>query len=336
MSRADSLRRLLLLLLILGFCSNSRGQNPFAGSCGEDEHIDGSKREAVDSAALKFVQLLLGPNASGAYGLLSDAGREQVPSAQVLEQVGVAIQASKPKNVTVQHTYIINIAGKSPGRIVCGTDLSKPSGWESVLAADIPEQAYVLLSADGINNQLAFTVWLVPEKGAWKVQSFSTNVATLADEDSEQLWERARAQKSKGHDFNAALLYAAAAQTTNRGPNLQLGLADSITKETSQLSLPAEIQGQPPFEWKSPDMTFKVLQVGPIAVGGKVYVMIQAESAPWSSDSQVDAWNKKLIAYFKHRFPEYSDVFAGIVVRTNERGTNRGYGTVEEVNSAHK
>ena len=79
---------------------------------------------------------------------------------------------------------------------------------------------------------------------------------------------------------------------------------------------------------------YKVLSVGPIAIAGKIYVVIVHEVSPWQSDNQVDGWNKELLKYFKSRFPEYSDVFAGLVARAVEQGSNRGYGTVEELPAA--
>jgi hypothetical protein len=124
-------------------------------------------------------------------------------------------------------------------------------------------------------------------------------------------------------------LYAAAAQTADRGPNFQLGIVQSISDEMSKLTVPPEIKGQAPFFWKNGETTYKVASVGPIAVGGKIYVIIVHEVSPWQSNEQVDGWNKELLSYFKRRFPEYSDFFAGLVARANERGSNRGYGTVE-------
>jgi hypothetical protein len=327
---------LIVVLLLIVFSGVACSQVPFAFSCAEDDHISAAKREAVDLAAQKFIQTLLSSRAGAAYDLFSEAGKLQVAREQLAAQTAAAIQQFEPKNLQVQHTYLLTLKGKSPGHAVCATDLSKPTGWESVAVADVPEQAHVVLSADARNNQLVFTVWVVPEKETWKVQSFWMNVATLADKDAEHLWELGRAEKRNQHSFNAALLYAAAAQTSNRGPNFQLGLANAIAEEMSQVSLPSEIQGQPPFTWKTADMTFRILNVGPIAVGGKVYVIIQHEAAPWVNDSQAEALNQKLLAYFKRRFPEYSQVFAGVVVRVHESGGNRGYGTVEELSPGAK
>ena len=304
---------------------------PFASSCAEDEHIDAGKKKAIDGIAVNFTQTVLGSTPTAAFDFMSKAGQAETTRQQFDGAVTAIIRQFQPKNVVLQHTYLIELKGKSPGRVVCATDLSKPDGWESLAADNIPEQAHVLLSADTINNKLAFVVWLVPEQGEWKVQSFRLNVSTLAEKDSLQLWELARAQEARQHSFNAALLYAAAAQTADRGPNFQLGITQSISEEMAKLAVPPEIRGQPPFFWKSGETTYKVASVGPIAVAGKIYVIIVHEVSPWQTNEQVDGWNKELLTYFKRRFPEYSDVFAGLVARATERGSNRGYGTVEEL-----
>ncbi|HWY56746.1 MAG TPA: hypothetical protein VNZ03_19930 [Terriglobales bacterium] len=306
-------------------------QVPFAVSCAEDAHIDTAKKKTIDAVAMNFIQTVLGPNPSAAFDFMSKAGQAETTGQQLDGAVAAIIRQFEPKNVTLQNTYLIELKGKSPGRVVCATDLSKPDGWESLAAENIPEQAHVLLSADTINNKLAFVVWLVPEQGEWKVQSFRLNISTLADKDSLQLWELARAQEARQHSFNAALLYAAAAQTADRGPNFQLGITQSISDDMSKFTSPPEITGQPPFFWKDGETTYKVMSVGPIAVGGKIYVIIVHEVSPWQSDAQVDGWNKDLLNYLKRRFPQYSDVFAGLVARAIERGSNRGYGTVEGV-----
>jgi hypothetical protein len=306
-------------------------QSPSLFSCAEDTQIDVAKLKAIDSVAMNFVGTMLGPDPSAAFDSFSKEGQANVTRAQLTGLAATTLKPFEPGNVTPQHTYFIELRGDSPGRVVCAENLSKPEGWESLRVTSVPQQAYVMLSADTRNNKLAITVWLIPEQKDWKVQSFSINFSSLADMDSMQLWELARTQQSRGHSFNAALLYAAAVQTADRGPNFQMGIAQPISDDMSKIAMPPEIQGQPPFLWKSGETTYKVLTVGPIAVGGNIYVMLAHEVSPWQSDEQVDGWNKNLLEYFKQRFPEYSDVFAGLVARAFERGSNRGYGTVEEL-----
>ena len=327
--RAAAWFGVLLLSVVQAF-----PQAPFLSSCAEDGHIDAATKKTIDSVAMNFVETVLGPSPSVAFDSLSKAGQAETSSEQLGSMAAGIIRQFGAKNVSIQHTYLIDLKGlngKSLGRVLCATDLSKPEGWASLAVVNASEQAHILLSADAINNKLAFVVWLVPEDSKWKVQSFRLNVSTLAEKDSLQLLELARTQKARQHGLNAALLYAAAEQTADRGPNFQLGITQEISDETSKLTLPPEIRGQPPFLWKNGETTYKVANVGPIAVGGKIYVIIVHEVSPWQSNEQADHWNKELLSYFKRRFPEYSDVFAGLVARATERGSNRGYGTVEEL-----
>jgi hypothetical protein len=327
----DSFRMLARLAILALFVIPASAQSPFAFTCAEDTHIDPTNHKVVDALALSFIELILGPNPSAAYDSLSRDARAEITPEQLGGQALAIIKQFEPKGVALQHTYFIELKGNSPGRVVCAKDLSRADGWESLAAANVPQQAHVVMTADSTNNKLAITVWLVPEQDKWKVQSFWVSVSSLADKDSIQLWELARTQQARGHNFNAALLYAAAAQTANRGSNFQMGIVQSISEDISNLTIPPEVRGQPPFAWKSKETTYKLLSVGPIAVGGKIYVIMAHEVSPWRSDDQVDGWNKGLLQYFKLRFPEYSDTFAGLVAHAIERGSNRRYGTVEEL-----
>jgi hypothetical protein len=322
--------RLLLMWLIALLPLPMCGQTPFAFSCAEDSHVDAAKKKAIDAVATNFVGALLSATPGDAFEAFSKEGQKNVTREQLIGQGAALIKQFQPKNLTVEHTYLVRLVGNSPGRIVCAADLSKPEGWEALSAANVPEQAHVAMSADAVNNQLAFTVWLIPEGNTWKVQSFWMNVSSLADKNSIQLWQMAREQKARSHNFNATLLYAAAGQIANRGPDFQLGIAQSISEEIPKLVIPAEIQGPPPFTWKNGATTLKILNVGPAAVGGKIYIIILHEVGPWQTDSQVERWNKELLNYFKGHFPEYSEVFAGLVARAKDRESNRLYGTVEE------
>jgi hypothetical protein len=305
-------------------------QSPFIYFCKEDSDIAADKRAMIESTANNFLQLLLGPNPERAFELMSEKGRANVTQEQLKGGLSAILQLVKPQSISLQHTYFIELKGNSPGRVVCGRDISKSDGWESLEAADVPEQAHVVIMAKTVNNLVAFTVWLVPEQNSWKVQSFWMNAVTLADKDSLKLWQLAQEQRKKGHNFNAALFYAAAAQTANRGPNFQMGIAQSISQDSSTLTMPPDILGPPPFLWKNGENTYKVMSVGPIAVGGKIYLILVHEVSPWQSNEQVDHWNKEFLRYVKQRFPEYTDAFAGLVARARERGSARGFGTVEE------
>ena len=283
---------------------------------------------------MNLVHKLLGPNPETIFDMMSEDGKRNGTPEQLKTMATEMFQKMQLRNPSPMHTYLIELKGKSPGRVICGTNFSKPDDWESLETANVPEQAYALISAKTVNNLMVVSVWLVPEQGRWKVQSFWMNAASMADLDSMKMRGLAQAQQAKGHNFNAVILYTTAAQLANRGPSFQLGITQSITDDLAKLPVPPEIRGPTPFFWKDGENTYKILNVGPIAVGGKIYMMLVHEVAPWQSDAQVDGWNKELLRYFRKCFPEYSDSFAGLVARAHERGGNRGFGTVEETPSA--
>ena len=150
------------------------------------------------------------------------------------------------------------------------------------------------------------------------------------------MWDLARSEQQTKHDFNAAVLYQTASQLAYRGPNFQLGIYSEIQKEILKLQLPPELQGQPPFVWKFGGDEYKVLNVGPIGVGGKIYLMVTQEIAPWGADQEADQRNRALIADFERAVPEYSSAFAGLVVGAKESGGNRIFRTVDDTATAPK
>jgi hypothetical protein len=201
-----------------------------------------------------------------------------------------------------------------------------------VATTDVPEQAHVLMLADLRNNKIAFEIWLVPEQSKWMVNGFSVNMATLADLDSVKLLEMARAQHAKpGHEFSAFLLCAAAQETSSRGSFLQLSITNAIADEMAKISIPSGLRGLPPFIWKDGDDTFKIVRIGPLAIAGKLNVIMVQEVSPWQKDDDAEKQNRKLLSYFKRQYPDYKDVFTGLIVQAKERGGHRVYGTVEVV-----
>jgi hypothetical protein len=323
-----------LLLCTLVSTASAQGVSPetaslFASSCTDNSRIEPSKRSEIELTAMDFLKKLLSETPEAAYSLLSADATASVSQDQLVQQATLVLRRMEVKEPAVTKTYLVHVTGKVPQRVVCG-ELADDK-WDSVGAVTtFPEQAHVVISATTVNNKVAFMVWLVRPEKKWLVQSYWMNVATLADKGPGELRHLGREQLARRHFFNATLLYAAALQIANRGPNFQMGITQSLTTEMSQVTIPKEVQGQPPFDWSDGTNQYKVLNVGPMAIGGKIYVAINHQVSPWTTDKQVDGWNRQLIAYFKARFPEYKDTFAGIIVHAVDRGSNRGYGTVEE------
>jgi hypothetical protein len=299
----------------------------FATACSDDEHIAANKKAAFDSSALQFFSTLISSDPAGAYDQLAVDAQKNVTREQITQISKFMLQPMKMEHLRVDHTYDVIFAGSNEGRVVCGT--LSDGKWVSV-AARSGEQAHVLLSADFINGRYAFEAWLLPDRSKWKIEGFWSGASSLADYDAEKVWTLARSEVSKKHRFNAAVLYATALQLTNRGNYLQLGLSNAISEGTASFSPPPEIAGQPPYEWKDGSSVYKILNIGPTAIAGKLYIVINHEVSHWTNEKEVDGWNKNLRAYFKRTFPEYRSVFPSVIIRAHERGTTRGFGTVEE------
>ena len=193
-----------------------------------------------------------------------------------------------------------------------------------------PEQAYVLATANSHNERLAITIWLVPEERIWKIQAFSIYVSSLGRQDATHILELARSQQALGHDLNALLLHFAAAAISDRGPLLQIGTVQPISAEYFKAKRPHEMAGTPPWYWKNERATFKIMQIGSLGIAGKIYVVIDHEVPAKTTNEEMERVNRDLIAHFKRLFPEYADIFAGLLARAHEQGTGKGHGTVDE------
>lgn len=332
------MRRFLLsvfVLLGLGLfaCSKQSVSGVFTSSCLQDAEIGTDKKAEIDGVALRFVNTLLGPKPGDAFDLFTMGGKIGVKPERLTLLAKEMFGAFAPKNLAIQHTYLVHITGEAPKSVICATDLTKPDGWVSLATTNVAEQAHVLMLADLRNNKIAFELWLVPEQNQWMVNAFSVNVATFADLDSVRLFEMAREQHAKpGHEFNAVMLCVAARETSSRGSNCQLSIANAITEELAKISVPNGLRGSPPFTWNDGDEIFKVLKIGPLAVAGKLNVIMVHEISPWQKDSEAEVQNRKLLSYFKRQYPDYSGIFSGLIVQAKERGGKRLFGTVEEVN----
>jgi hypothetical protein len=301
----------------------------FAASCAQDTEVEGTKRGLIVQAGVSFMEALLGKDPGSAFDLFSKEEQAEITRPRLVEMAAGFHKLFEPKGLTVDHTYLIRLKGQAPGRVVCARDLSRADGWSSVKVASTPEQAYVLASANSQNERLAITIWSVPEEGVWKIQAFSIYTSSLGRQDAAHILELARTQQGLSHNLNALLLYFAAAAISDRGPLLQLGTVQPILTEYSKANRPPEMAGTPPWYWKNDQKVFKILQIGSLGIAGKIYIVIDHEVPPKTSNEEMEHVNRDLLAHFKRVFPEHADIFAGLLARAHEQGTDKGYSTVD-------
>ena len=318
-------------LSTLGCSSLRQIFQPFTSSCVTDNQIAAKDREAANQAAIQFVQSSLGPTPGVAYSAFTADAKKSVSSEEFTAMLQQDVQRMGPfKDLRVTHTYLAKVTGGTQvQRVVCG-NFSRPENWVAVAAKPGPPQAHVIVEGQTINNTWAFVIWLFPEQENWHVQYFQVATATMAGKSAIDLQSMAQVEQLAHHNFNAYILYAAALQLAARGPHFQLGIQPEIQKSIGELQVPRDLQGQPPFEWEFGKSSFKVLNVGPIAIGGKIYLKIDHEIESWAANREADKKNHDLIAAFANAYPEYKDAFSGLIVNAHERGGSRGFGTVDE------
>jgi hypothetical protein len=276
---------------------------------------------------LTFVQTILGANPEAAYATFTSEAKQFVSRDQFLSIVRQAIQPAGPlENLHVAETHHVEIGTGAPNRVICGS-LGRPEDWVAVAAKPVAKQAHLIIAGKTKNNDFAFVLWLIREKD-WRVEHFHFITINMSGKSAQDIWNLARDQQRRNNNFNAAVLYAAARGLAYRGPSFQLGIMPKIESEMMDVPSPPELKGQAPFTWRFGNAAFKILQVGPIGVAGKIYLTITQEIAPWADNHEADQRNRELISEFTRAFPEYSDAFAGLVVGASERGGNRLYRTV--------
>jgi hypothetical protein len=327
----SALIALITVFVPIGSGSPRQDLQLFTTSCGADGEIPASDRSAPDQAAMGFVQNALGPNPEAAYASFTDDAKSNVNIEQFTSVVKLTIQTMAPfKDLHIAHTYLSKVTGGTQVQsVVCG-NLSSPADWVAVTTKPGPAQAHVIVEGQTLNNTWAFVVWLTPEQGIWRVLHFQPAISATVGKTSEDLERMAETEIQRNHDFNAFILSFAALQLTERGPNLQLGIQPEIEKAFKNLRPPHEMQPPAPFIWQFGGAQFKVLNVGLIGIGGKIYLQIDHELDAWGTNEELDKKNHELISAFVDARPEYKYVFSGLVVRAHERGGSRGFASVSE------
>ena len=321
-----------ILAMVIGLCSlEACGPSSFYYNCHVDDEITATTASEVTSESLKFTKAALAGDRSQAFDQLT----EEAKKTATLEQLGSILQnikASGPyEDFLIERVMTVTGRGhiqQQTSVADCAKDASLTENNVRVAISNVPEQAYVLISAKGNQESWITTLWLIPHAGKWQIQSFQITIGSAAGKPVGDILTMARQENSQGHALNTGILYAAAASLAARAPFYHTGLEDAIQKEGQQVSSPKEFRGDPPFTLKGVMGSFAVARLSSIAMGGKLYLVIAQEVSPWKDSKEIEQKNRSLIKLFADRFPEYSSVFGGLVAEATERGGTNGWRTV--------
>ncbi len=188
------------------------------GSCIGDALIEKPTRDAVDTAAAKFVDTLTGQDPSSAAALLAERARPALPAAK-LAALGPSLSAMLNGPATVSLTYLVKVVlQKKPTDWAPCPVPGQTGRWDHVAIVDAPEQAHVLLSTQAGTVQTTVELWLLHEDGAWRVNGYWANYTRQDGLTGEQTWELGKQERLAGHTANAVRLYEIADHLLYLGP----------------------------------------------------------------------------------------------------------------------
>lgn len=337
---AGSLRVPVFALLLCLAAPLSLPAAAIAQSCRIDDQIPDAERAAIEAEGLSFVNAVLAGKADQAYGDFTADTKAHLPADGFAQMMAGARRSFRGvQGLHMGHDYLVAGADKgdadkgdadkggadkgTAARFTCG-DPRQPERSVSVAVKPVALQAHLLIEGDTTGDGFTFVVWLVHGRG-WQVQNIYLGMSSMIGKSAADLWHMAQAQAKRGHNFNAALLYAVANNLAERGSDFELGFRPQMQGEIARLKPPPALQGTNSLTWHLGGKAYKILAVGPVGARQKLYLMVNWQAAAWKDDQEAEARNRRLMTDFARVFPEYAEVFAGVFLSEVERETGRGY-----------
>ncbi len=319
------LRPVLALVAAVGAaglpaCKFSGGGS--VASCAINDQIDGADRQAVAANANRVIADIQAGDGAKIFAAMSRAGRSS-STPEALSRTLASARAPQRATATVTDVYLLNGAAASSSAIACLGE-----GGTAVVQYSGGKQAHVLATAPaGPGKEQIFEVWQTFEGGDWKVQGFWTGLSRFADRDGQAYWAKAKAERARGHDFNATMLYAAAASTFERGPYYRPPVRDAFDADRNGLKRPPLLSGDPPFRWTLDGQPFVITRVESYGTDHDLGLMLHQPDIGPLSNEQAEARNRRLIEAFRKHHPEWVDGFDFLAAST-PTGPDRGFRTV--------
>ncbi len=300
-----------------------------AGSCARDSEIPADRRKPAEDAALLFARTMLGPHPEEAYARMSIEAHGVTTPAQ-LTAIAKQIQANGPyDNLRLAHVYRVQTTGSTTAPAVCSTASRADTVF---LAARQGEQMHVFLTAKTRNNDWAFSMWLTPEGGGWRVHAFYMSPEKMSGRTAADLMALARTQRDARHMFNASMLYAGARYLLDRGPNVQLGMLQELDTQMRGFETAPALKSPPPFKWRLDGVDYSIARVTIVGVDGKLALVFASINSGWNGtdDDDAERRNKRLLESIMKAYPELTGTFGVLVAQILAPDGNRGWGTVYE------
>jgi hypothetical protein len=294
--------------------------------CRTDLEITATDRARASELALRAANGLLQGHGEPLYRAMTEAARTAT-TASGADGLATMIGALAPySGVHVERIYAVDLTGveNPPNEITC-TDKDDRDRDTTLVLQPRTSQFVVLIDARAINNDTVLSFYLVPEGDGLKVVATYWNATTIGGRSSRDLRTLAVAQASRGHLLNAALLYRIAQSTADRGPNITLAWKPILDREIASLPRPSEYDDA---GWTIEGLKLQPSAVNVVGIGKELDLIIDRPTTVWPDDKTVDQESRIFITALVKDHPEFSEVFAGVIVRANKPDGTGSFGTV--------
>lgn len=326
-----SMRSIVLAVVLAAAISGSAWAQSTDAVCEAGDEIPGSTRSAIESTAVATVNDFIAGRGQALDANRSSRLADDSLADQILPMRIVLAALGDLGDLRAKAAYLVTSGSSTSPEVECGGTEAHPGG---ALVSVEPEGrlAYVEVTGEAVNNTVGFLVLLAEEGGTWRIDYFYIATARMARVTGEEIGNRARAEREAGRGFNATVLYRTAATMLDRGPYMSLNAGRELDSDFQAFHPPAEIAGSSPWRWEFSGGPETVRLVNPIAIGGKIYLLIDRDAfGPWPTDAAIDRENMRFIKEMLARWPEITRAFPGLVVRATHPDGRHTYTSTWEI-----
>ncbi|WP_395645076.1 hypothetical protein [Terricaulis sp.] len=300
------------------------------GFCHANDEIGANERAEIDAAASAFMEEFLA-NPAAAHADMAVAARQTITPEQltIARAQYLSLGAAAPRQTA--NTYLMRFAtGSRHGEKVACNIHGNPRRPDLVARGGTWRSAVVLMteSIDSGAAERATSVWMDHESGGWRVRGFFFTLSRINGMGVEEFWTRAKSERRAGHGLNASVLYSAAASTLDRGDFLVLSIAPDFISDQHGFAGPPEFLGDPPYPVELDGQRYNIVTMQTHGAREGTFLFIKHQLPGWPDNAAAEAANRQFIDGFNARYPEWRDVFDGLIVRAVRPNSNAAWGTV--------
>lgn len=298
---------------------------PHVAACSSNDEIPVAEGEAIDAAALAFVEHLHDGRPDDALAAMS-RGAETAEVSQALATLAENVRAAPGEGRALQERYRLLHLGPASGGTPCiyGESVATLANGGGIRTA----VAVVTEALPGAAER-AWTLWLVREQGAWRVRKFNVGLSAVAGRRAADFLVEARRQAARGHAFNATLLYDMAGETAYRGSFFESAIGNRVVAERTVHRRHADLPAEPPYRFELGGRAFPLQVVKLVGDGrGELALVLTQPAGAWRGIDAAERSNLALIAAMNAHRGEWREVFDYLVVQTPMDRPERSWGTV--------